>query len=73
MSEQLEEIMSKSKPNRTIMLVTLILTISVGISMIINPEILSMEPFVLIVIASVLLGIWFELREMNNQRSNPEK
>ena len=55
------------------MLVTLILTISVGISMIINPEILSMEPFVLIVIASVLLGIWFELREMNNQRSNPEK
>ena len=65
--------MSKSKPNRTIMLFSLILTIGVGISMIINPEILSMEPFVLIAIASVLLGIWFELREMNNQRSNPEK
>ena len=65
--------MSKSKPNRTIMLVTLILTISVGISMILHPETLSMEPFMLIAIASVLLGILFELQKMNNQRSDPEK
>ena len=55
------------------MLVTLILTISVGISMILHPETLSMEPFMLIAIASVLLGILFELQKMNNQRSDPEK
>ncbi len=65
--------MFKSNPNRTVMFATLILTISVGISMIVHPESFSMEPFVLIAITSVLLGIWFELREMNNQRSASEK
>ena len=65
--------MSKSKPNRTVMLVTLILSISVGISMLMHPETLSMVPFMLIAIASALVGIWLELREMNNQRSAPEK
>ena len=55
------------------MLVTLILSISVGISMLMHPETLSMVPFMLIAIASALVGIWLELREMNNQRSAPEK
>ncbi len=65
--------MSKSKPNRSVLLFTLVLSISVGISMLMHPETFSMEPFMLIAIASALVGIWLELREMNNQRSDPEK
>lgn len=64
--------MSKSKPNWSIILVAVILSISVGVSMIMHPETLSMEPFMLAAIAAMLAGIWSELQKMNKQRGDTD-
>lgn len=68
-----EEIMFKSKPNWSILFVAVILSISVGISMIMHPRTLSMEPFMLVAIASMLAGIWSELAKMNKHKSDNNK
>ncbi len=57
--------MFKSKPNWSLMSVPVILSIVVGASMIMHPETYSMEPFMLAAIASMLAGIWSELKKMN--------
>ena len=62
--------MFKSKPNWSILFVAVILSISVGSSMIMHPESLSTEPFMLIAIACMLAGIWSELQKMNKQRED---
>ena len=65
--------MFKTKPNWSVISVAVILSISIGIPMISNPEIYSMEPFMLAAIAAMLAGIWSELSTMNKQRSENEK
>lgn len=60
--------MYKSKPNGSVIYVAIILSLSVGLSMLMHPETLSMEPFMLAAIAAMLSGIWSELHKMNNMK-----
>ncbi len=57
----------------SIIFLTVVLCIGVGISIILNPEVNSLEPFMLVAVTAMLAGIWQELRRMNHHRHDSDK
>ena len=57
-----------SKSSMSVLIMVIGLTAGNAISTIINPEVYSLEAFMLGGVAAFLAGIWHELREMNKQR-----
>ena len=65
----LEEMMKELKSIWQMIFVAVVFSVTIAFSMFMNPETISMEPFMQAAIATFLGGIYIELRKMNKQKT----